>query len=84
MCPLKSQATMLSHSDMILIRSSKQSFVVKVMPLFSCDDTDDSLQNQAQVANLDIVGTVFLIKSSKMLTIIIISSSTLHLIPPTK
>ena len=43
-----------------------QSFSGKVMPLFSCDDIDDSLQNQAQVAkSLDIsVALYFKVKKN--------------------
>ena len=44
---------------MILI-SSRKKFTDKVMPPFSCDDIDDGLQNQAQVAkSLDTSVTLY-------------------------
>ena len=50
---------MRSNSDMILI-SSRKNFTDKVMPPFSCDDIDDGLQNQAQVAkSLDTSVTLY-------------------------
>jgi hypothetical protein len=54
------------------------------MPLFSCADIDDGLQNQAQVAKSLDISLALYFKVKKTLTIMMLSSITLHRISQAK